>query len=105
MVYLSKPIDGMSEKKKALKRATKDLGSLDWDTAYMTVHGLVKGSGLTMDEVAKCVGRTRQTLLQVLTTDRYPRELVRVLECLGYKARIKIDTEIDESVEVDDDEG
>lgn len=98
----NKPIDGMSEKKKALKRATVDLGNLDWETAYMTVHGLVKSSGLTMNEVAKCIGKTRQTLLLVLTTPNYPLLLIKVLECLGYKAKIQIVTEIDDSVEVDD---
>lgn len=62
---------------------------MDVSTAHMTVYGLVKTSDKSVQEIADCIGKTRQMLHLALTTDKYPLILVEVLECLGYKARLR----------------
>lgn len=83
----------MAKKREALTSAKVDLGDLDLETAYLTVHGLVKGSDFTMQEVADCIKKTRQTLHVALSSSKYPFMLIEVLECLGYDASLVIKTE------------
>ena len=72
----------------------KDLGNLDWGIATYTVFGLVKSSGKSMEEVATCAGTTRQTLYRMFDSGSRPLMMVRILECLGYEAKIVIETKI-----------
>ena len=91
----------MANKKKALQKASQEVGIISLNTAHHTVHGLVKASKFTMQEIADCIGKTRPTLRLILTTPDYPLELVEVLECLGYKVEMNMDVRIDNEVEGD----
>lgn len=84
----------METDKKLPMVATKELGDMKLETAFMTVAGLAKSLGLTQGDIGDCIGRTRQTMSKVLGTSDYPFQLLKVLECLGYDAEIVIRTKI-----------
>ena len=82
----------MKEENKSLVTAKEDLGDLPQSTAHHTVHGLVKSSGVTMEELAACINKSKPTLLVVLKTSNYPLQLIEVLDCMGYDAELVIRT-------------
>ena len=78
----------MSNEMKPIMKATKELGSLDREDAYLAVSKLVDESGLSRKDVAECIGKTYRMLHLALSCDKYPGILVDVLKCLGYEAEL-----------------
>ena len=76
----------MSEVKKPLQAATKELGILSIEEAGLAALKLIEESEFSKPMVAKCVGKTRQMMHLALTSVTYPKIIVDVLACLGYEA-------------------
>ena len=76
----------MSEAKKPLQVATKELGTLSIEEAGAEALRLIEESEFSKPIVASCIGKTRQMMHLALTSITYPKIIVDVLACLGYEA-------------------